>query len=150
MSSAVSPSFIADFTLNDDEWKQQPIMVTDLTRLNDDGMSWRKRQSRFDVVGEEPSSSMYVLYTEDGEDPCAPPPPTLLPESMFSSGLSRPSVPPPPAPFPYPKVFPECFDWNSVYANFDPSSAAYRQFIDCYQQQQFNVPPPPLQTGQVG
>ncbi|MCP9260909.1 hypothetical protein DINM_004311 [Dirofilaria immitis] len=35
--------------------------------------------------------------------------------------------------------FPEFFDWNTVYAKYDPSSAAYQQFIDYYQQQQYSM-----------
>lgn len=83
---------VTDLThLKDDEPVASPIIVTDLTHLNDDGSfdseRPRKRRSRFDIVGERNPSSMYEYYPEDGYDPYAPPPPRLLPESMFTTGL---------------------------------------------------------------
>lgn len=141
-----SPIFIKDLThLDNEDFKQSPIAVTDLTHLNgdDDGASKpKKRRSRFDIVGERNPSSMYELYATDC-DPYAPPPPTLLPETMFAAGLPG-SI----HNFLYQEQpFPEFFDWNAVYTKYDPSSAAYQQFIDYYQQQQcplVGLPPCPV------
>lgn len=120
--------------LENEDFKQSAITITDTSRINDDDESenkQKKRRSRFDIVGERNPSSMYELYAADS-DFYAPPPPKLLPESLFSSGL------PDSINFPYSDhAFPEFFDWNTVYAKYDPSSAAYQQFIDYYQQQQY-------------
>lgn len=110
------------------------MTVTDSSRINDgdEGENRpRKRRSRFDIVGERNPSSMYELYATDC-DFYTPPPPKLLPEALFAAGL------PDSINFSYTEhPFPEFFDWNTVYAKYDPSSAAYQQFIDYYQQQQY-------------
>lgn len=108
--------------------------MTDSSRINEDNEGEnksRKRRSRFDIVGERNPSSMYELYAADS-DFYTPPPPKLLPEALFAAGL------PDSVNFSYSEhPFPEFFDWNTVYAKYDPSSAAYQQFIDYYQQQQY-------------
>uniref|UniRef100_A0A0R3RUS5 [histone H3]-lysine(36) N-trimethyltransferase n=1 Tax=Elaeophora elaphi TaxID=1147741 RepID=A0A0R3RUS5_9BILA len=129
------PIFVKDLThLENEDFKQSPITVTDSSRINEDDESEnrsRKRRSRFDIVGERNPSSMYELYATDC-DFYAPPPPKLLPEALFAAGL------PDSINVPYNEhPFPEFFDWNTVYAKYDPSSAAYQQFIDYYQQQQY-------------
>ncbi|EFO24832.1 hypothetical protein LOAG_03647 [Loa loa] len=131
------PIFVKDLThLENEDFKQSPIAVTDLSRVNEDDEGEnrpKKRRSRFDVVGERNPSSMYELYATDC-DFYAPPPPKLLPEALFAAGL------PDSINFSYSEhSFPEFFDWNTVYAKYDPSSAAYQQFIDYYQQQQYSM-----------
>lgn len=120
--------------LENDDFKQSPITVADPSRINEDDEGEnrpKKRRSRFDIVGERNPSSMYELYATD-YDFYAPPPPKLLPEALFAAGL------PDSINFSYgEQSFPEFFDWNTVYAKYDPSSAAYQQFIDYYQQQQY-------------
>lgn len=120
--------------LENDDFKQSPITVADPSRINEDDEGEnrpKKRRSRFDIVGERNPSSMYELYATD-YDFYAPPPPKLLPEALFAAGL------PDSINFSYSEQsFPEFFDWNTVYAKYDPSSAAYQQFIDYYQQQQY-------------
>ncbi|VDK86697.1 unnamed protein product [Onchocerca ochengi] len=129
------PIFVKDLThLENEDFKQSPIIATDSSRINEDDEGEnkpKKRRSRFDIVGERNPSSMYELYAADC-DFYAPPPPKLLPEALFATGL------PDSINFPYSEhSFPEFFDWNTVYAKYDPSSAAYQQFIDYYQQQQY-------------
>uniref|UniRef100_A0AAF5Q0R0 [histone H3]-lysine(36) N-trimethyltransferase n=1 Tax=Wuchereria bancrofti TaxID=6293 RepID=A0AAF5Q0R0_WUCBA len=129
------PIFVKDLThLENEDFKQSPITVTDSLRINEDDEGEnkpKKRRSRFDIVGERNPSSMYELYAADC-DFYAPPPPKLLPEALFAAGL------PDSVNFTYSEhSFPEFFDWNTVYAKYDPSSAAYQQFINYYQQQQY-------------
>ncbi|KAL3997978.1 SET domain family protein [Acanthocheilonema viteae] len=129
------PIFVKDLThLENEDFKQSPVTVTDLSRINEDDECEnrpKRRRSRFDIVGERNPSSMYELYATDC-DFYAPPPPKLLPEALFAAGL------PDSINFSYSeRPFPEFFDWNAVYAKYDPSSAAYQQFIDYYQQQQY-------------
>lgn len=133
--------------LENEDFKLSPVTAIDLTPTIDDedgAAKPKKRRSRFDIVGERNPSSMYELYETDC-DPYAPPPPTLLPEAMFVGGL------PDSLNFYHEQPFPEFFDWNAVYAKYDPSSAAYQQFIDYYQQQQYPLmgPPPCSVTPQV-
>ncbi|KAK6106780.1 SET domain family protein [Brugia pahangi] len=129
------PIFVKDLThLENEDFKQSPITVTDSLRINEDDEGEnkpKKRRSRFDIVGERNPSSMYELYAADC-DFYVPPPPKLLPEALFAAGL------PDSVNFTYSEhSFPEFFDWNTVYAKYDPSSAAYQQFINYYQQQQY-------------
>ncbi|KAM3721489.1 Histone-lysine N-methyltransferase SETD2 [Dirofilaria immitis] len=131
------PIFVKDLThLENKDFKQSPVTTFDSSRINEDDEREnrpRKRHSRFDIVGERNPSSMYELYAADC-DSYAPPPPKLLPEALFAAGL------PDSVNFLYDEhSFPEFFDWNTVYAKYDPSSAAYQQFIDYYQQQQYSM-----------
>ncbi|VDN06815.1 unnamed protein product [Thelazia callipaeda] len=129
------PIFIKDLThLENEDFKQSTSSV-DISRANseEDGCKSKKRRSRFDIIGERNPSSMYELYATDS-DFYAPPPPKLLPESMFAAGLPR-SI----NLLHGDQPFSEYFDWNTVYAKYDPSSAAYQQFIDYYQQEQYPV-----------
>ncbi|VDM45588.1 unnamed protein product, partial [Toxocara canis] len=95
------------------------------------------RRSRFDVVGDGTPGGFGSSFEGGMEElePNMPPPPMLLPESMFSAGFSDfngfPSMP-----MPY-----EGYSWEAAYANgYDPSSAAfYQQYMAFYQQQHMQI-----------
>uniref|UniRef100_A0A915BU57 [histone H3]-lysine(36) N-trimethyltransferase n=1 Tax=Parascaris univalens TaxID=6257 RepID=A0A915BU57_PARUN len=95
------------------------------------------RRSRFDIVGDSAAGGFPPTFEGSMEEfeASVPPPPILLPESMFSPSFNDFNGFPP-MPMPY-----EGYTWSAGYANgyAPPPTAFYQQYMAFYQQQQMQA-----------